>query len=160
MEFYILDHKQFNIIIKNRNTCTRTALSPRNIALRSIGNKIMEDISSGPLHVFIDCDDEALAKALAGEINKRGGVSFTAAEKFSSMEGKWKAVIICDPANPEKTGRFAAIDPKTEKVIKDFKEKWPGLLPKMRDCRLKYDISKKRASDLNSGKKYMLIYKD
>ena len=105
-------------------------------------------------------DDEALAKALAGEINKRGGVSFTSAEKFSSMEGKWKAVVICDPANPEKTGRFAAIDPKTDKILKNFKDDYPGLLPRMKDCRLKYDISKKRASDLNSGKKYMLIFKD
>lgn len=105
-------------------------------------------------------DDEELAKALAGEINKRGGVSFTSAEKYSFMEGKYRVAIVCDPANVEKSARVVAVNPKTSKIISDFKDKYPGLLPKMKEMRLSFDIGKKRAVDKNSGKRYPLLFRD
>ena len=62
MEFYILRHKQFNVIIKNRNSYRKDKLYPCDIARSSIGNKVMEDISHGALHLFIDSNDAEEAK--------------------------------------------------------------------------------------------------
>ena len=103
-------------------------------------------------------DDEELAKALAGEINKRGGVSFTNYERLSYLEGTYKTFVLCDPAAPEKDWRYVAVDPKSSKILKG--DDYKSLMPKRKDTRPVFDIGKKRMTDKNSGRKYPLMFKE
>lgn len=52
-----------------------------------------------------------------------------------------------------------AID-KKGKEIKDFKKEYPGLMPRIKAMRLKYDLNRMKATDLNSGRSYKIIFHD
>lgn len=105
--------------------------------------------------------DEDIAKAFAEEIKSRKGeFSFSPHEMNLKVEGKYIFVVACDPMDPEHTWKYVAVDPKTGKAIKDFKEKYKELYPKKRNARMRFDIAKKKCSDLNTGRSYKLIFSD
>lgn len=103
--------------------------------------------------------DLELAKEFAKTIGSRkGDIKFTAHERFIDMEGKYTFVVAVDPTNPEKSWRFLAVDPSSGKEIKGFKDKYKELYPRKKDCRMRFDLAKKRATDLNSARSYKLVF--
>lgn len=105
--------------------------------------------------------DAELAKAFADEImGRKSEFSFTPYEKSIALEGKYTFVVACDPMDPEGTYTFLAVDPKTGKELKGFKSEHKDLYPKKKQVRLKFDLTKKQAQDLNSGRRYKLYFFD
>lgn len=106
-----------------------------------------------------DDDQRALANEFAKTLqNRKGDIKLTAWEKNINMEGKYQVMVIVDPTDLEDY-RFIAVD-KNGKEIKGFKDDYPDLLPKKKKCRMRFDLSKNRVSDLNSARTYKLIYKN
>lgn len=104
-------------------------------------------------------DEQELAGEFAKAILKnKDSIKFTAHEKHMNMEGKYTFVVGCDPLDPENTYKFIAIDPKSGKEIKGFKDDYKELMPKKKLVRLKFDINKKKAYDANSGRSYKLVF--
>lgn len=103
-------------------------------------------------------DDMDLAKALASELNKRGGASFTNYERLSHLEGTYKTCVLCDAGAPEKDWRYVAIDPKNGKILKG--DDYKSLLPRRKDARPVFNISKKQMVDKASGRRYPLLFKE
>ena len=101
--------------------------------------------------------DRELASQLAKALGKHPDIKFTAAERFLNIEGTWNCVVIADSDDPKSDWRFAAIDPSTGKIIKDFKEKYPGLLPKKKNARMQFDVNRNKAYDKASGRTYKLF---
>lgn len=89
--------------------------------------------------------------------NNKDNIDFTPAERYVSMEGKYTIKVAGDPIDLENTWRFVPISNKTGKEIPDFKDKYPGLLPRKRKCRMKFDMNRMKATDLNTSKTYKLI---
>ena len=52
------------------------------------------------------------------------------------------------------------MDPKTGKELKGFKSEHKDLYPKKKQVRLKFDLTKKQAQDLNPGRRYKLYFFD
>lgn len=105
--------------------------------------------------------DKDLAKELARTVLKRkDDFSFSPHERHLSMEGKYAFVVACDPMDPEHTWKFIAVDPKTGKELKDFKENYKELYPKKKNVRPRFDVSKKKMTDLNTSKVYKLVFTD
>lgn len=105
--------------------------------------------------------DEDIAKAFAEEIKARKGeFSFTPHELSLKVEGKYVFVVACDPLDPEHTWSFIAVDPKTGKPIKGFKDKYKDLYPKKKNTRMRFDIAKKKCTDLNTSKVYKLVFEE
>lgn len=104
-----------------------------------------------------DESDRELASQLAKALGKHPDIKFTAAERFVKLEGTWNCVVIADSDDPKSDWRFAAIDPSTGKIIKDFKEKYPGLLPKKKNARMQFDVNRNKAYDKTSGRTYKLF---
>lgn len=103
--------------------------------------------------------DEDLAKAFAEEImSRKGEFSFSPHERSLKVEGKYMFMVACDPLDPEHTWSFVAVDPKTGKALKGFKEKYKDLYPKKKNTRMRFDIAKKKCTDLNTSKSYKLIF--
>lgn len=105
--------------------------------------------------------DKDLAKELARTVLKRkDDFSFSPHERHLSMEGKYAFVVACDPMDPEHTWKFIAVDPKSGKELKDFKENYKELYPKKKNVRPRFDINKKKMTDLNTSKVYRLVFSD
>lgn len=105
--------------------------------------------------------DRDLAEELAKTVLKRkGDFTFSPHERHLAVEGKYTFVVAVDPVNPEKTWKFIAVDPKTGKEIKGFKEDYKDLYPKRKNVRLRFDITKKKAVDQNTSKTYKLVFTD
>ena len=75
------------------------------------------------------------------------------------MEGKYKFVIVADPGDVEGTWEFVAVDPKDEKKIKGFRDKYKDLYPSKKKCRMVFDLGKMRVTDRNTARTYKLILK-
>lgn len=102
--------------------------------------------------------DIALAKEFAKALEGRTDeISFTPYERHLDIEGKYSFVITCDPLDPEHTWNFMAVD-KNGHEIEGFKKDYKELMPKRKDVRLRFDITKKKAVDLNSSKSYKLLF--
>lgn len=89
--------------------------------------------------------------------NNKENINFTPAERYVSMEGKYTIKVAADPLDLENTWRFVPISNKTGKEIPDFKDKYPGLLPRKRKCRMKFDMNRMKVTDLNTSKTYKLL---
>lgn len=105
-----------------------------------------------------DDDDRALAAQLARALGKHKDISFTPAEKFLSAEGTYNIRVLVDPDDKD-DWKYVACDPKTGKIISDFKDKFPGLLPKKKNARMQFDINRNKAYDKESGRSYQLLLK-
>lgn len=106
-------------------------------------------------------DSNELAKELAREVlGRKDEFSFTAHEKALGIEGKYTFVVAVDPIDPDNTWRFIAVDPKTGKELKGFKDKYKDLYPKKKNLRLRFDVTKKKCTDLNTAKSYKLVFTD
>ena len=68
-------------------------------------------------------------------------------------------MVACDALDPDNTAKFVAVD-KKGKIIPNFKDDYPGLLPKRKNCRFVFDIGRKRVQDKNSGRSYKLLFID
>ena len=109
-------------------------------------------------------DDEAdreIASKLANKLlEKKDKINLSPHEKYIAMEGKYTIAVVANPMNPDDDWKFIALDPKTGKEIKDFKDKYKGLLPKRSDTRMTFNLDKLRAYDKNTAKTYKLLLKD
>jgi len=83
-----------------------------------------------------------------------GGIELSPYEAAIEMEGKHKVAIM----KSFKTGEWkpVAID-NNGKIIKDFKEKYPGVLPKRKELDLKFDDEKDIAKDRKTDMIYPVI---
>lgn len=107
-----------------------------------------------------DDDQRALASEFAKTLsNRKSELKFTPWEKSINMEGKYQIMVVVDPLDT-KDWKFIAVDNKSGKEIKDFRDDYPDLLPKKKKCRMRFDLSKNRVTDLNSSRTYKLLYKD
>ena len=105
-------------------------------------------------------DDKELAVAFTKALEKnKDKINFTPAERYVNMDGRYDVVVVADPLDIENTAKFVAVD-KKGKEIKDFKKDYPGLLPRMKGTRMKYDLNRMKATDLNSGRSFKLIMKE
>lgn len=105
-------------------------------------------------------DDKELAVAFTKALEKnKDKINFTPAERYVNMDGKYDVVIVTDPLNIEKDWRFAAVN-KKGKEIENFKKDYPGLLPRKNGTRMKFDLNRMKATDLNSGRSFKLVMKD
>lgn len=105
-------------------------------------------------------DQRALAVEFAKTLSfKKGDIKLTPHERFAHMEGKYTIVVVCEPDDPDNTYKFIAVD-KNGREIKDFKDDYPGLLPRKKNCRMRFDLNRNKVTDLNSSRTYKLIYKD
>lgn len=106
-------------------------------------------------------DQRELAAKFAESLSfRKDDIKLSPHERFISMEGKYNIIVSCDPTDPDDTWKFVAVDSKTGKEIKGFKDDYPGLLPKKRNCKMVFDLSKNKATDKNSSRTYKLVYKD
>ena len=103
-----------------------------------------------------EADDRELASELAKALGKHKDIKFTAHERYASLDGSYTIMVTCDPLDPEDTAKFVAVD-KKGKIIPNFKDDYPGLLPKRKNCRFVFDINRKRVQDKNSGRTYKLM---
>ncbi|MCM1230065.1 MAG: hypothetical protein NC489_08030 [Ruminococcus flavefaciens] len=102
--------------------------------------------------------DQALAKEFAKALESRSDeFSFTAYEKHLDIEGTYSFVVTCDPLDPEHTWDFMAID-KKGREIEGFRKDYKDLMPRKKNARMRFDIAKKKAVDLNSSKTYKLLF--
>ena len=120
-----------------------------------------DDISSIKKLKDVDsANDKELAIAFTKALEKnKDKINFTPAERYVNMDGRYDVVIVADPLDVEKSARIIAVD-KKGKEIKDFKKDYPGLLPRLKNMRMKYDLNRMKATDLNSGRSFKLIMKD
>jgi len=105
--------------------------------------------------------DDALARAFAEEImGRKGEFSFSPHERHLAMEGKFNIAVTCDVTDPENTWSYCAIDPKSGKIIEGFKKEYKDLLPSKKKARMRFDLAKKQCTDLNTSKRYRLLFTD
>jgi len=105
-------------------------------------------------------DDKELAVAFTKALEKnKDKINFTPAERYVNMDGRYDVVIIADPLNIEKDWRFVAVS-KKGKEIENFKKDYPGLLPRKNGTRMKFDLNRMKATDLNSGRSFKLVMKE
>lgn len=70
-----------------------------------------------------------------------GEINLTPHELAIDMEGKYRPAIMRSFKNPD-DWKVIAIDPSTDSIIKDFKDKYPGVLPKKKELDLRFDDEK------------------
>ena len=118
-------------------------------------------VKRGPSKEHRESDDRELAAEFAKMLEKRKDeFHFSPHERFMNMEGKYNIVVVGDSLDMEDTWKFIAIDPKSGKEIKGFKDDYPGLLPKKKQCRMNFDLNRLKAYDKNSGKTYKIYLSD
>lgn len=106
-------------------------------------------------------NDQELAVEFSKALERnKDSITFTPAERYVNMEGKYNVIVVADVMDVENTWKFVAVDPKSGKEIPDFKEDYPGLLPRKKKCRMKFDLSRMKCTDLNSSRTYKLIVKE
>lgn len=107
-----------------------------------------------------DTDQSALAAEFAKTLKSRKDeIKLTPHERYIAMEGKYDIRVVIDPTN-EDDWKFVAVQPKTGKEIKGFRDDYPGLIPRRKSCKMVFDLSRLRAQDKNSGRVYKLIIKE
>ena len=105
-------------------------------------------------------EQRELASEFAKElINKKKDIKLSPHERYASMEGSYTIVVVADPIDPDNDWKFLAVD-KKGKEIKNFKDDYPGLLPRKKNCRMTFDMNRLKAYDKNSARTYKLILKD
>lgn len=102
-------------------------------------------------------DREQAAEFAKILLNHRSDIKLSPHEYHIDMEGKYKFIVVADSKTPEDSWEFVAVDPKTDKKIKGFKENYRDLYPKKKLCRMRFDLEKMRAVDKNSNKSYALL---
>lgn len=118
-------------------------------------------VKRGPSKESRMSDDRELASEFAKMLEKRKDeFHFSPHERFMNMEGKYNIVVVGDSLDMEDTWKFIAVDPKSGKEIKGFKDDYPGLLPKRKQCRMTFDLNRLKAYDKNSGKTYKILLSD
>jgi hypothetical protein len=83
-----------------------------------------------------------------------GEMKLTPHEASIDMEGKYKIIVM----KSIKTGdwRFAATD-NNGRILKDFKDKHPGLMPKTKHAKMRFDDEKDIAKDTNTDTIYQVL---
>lgn len=102
--------------------------------------------------------DQALAKEFAKALEKRADdFQFTPYEKHLDIEGTYTFVVVCDPLDPEHTWDFKALD-KKGREIEGFAKQYKDLMPKKKATKMRFDVAKRKAVDLNSSRTYKLLF--
>jgi hypothetical protein len=118
-----------------------------------------DDIGSIKKSSAKSTDDE---RELATEFAKmlqdhKKDIKLTAHEKAIRLEGTYQVMVLVDPSDLD-SYRFCAVSNKNGKILTD--DVYKDLLPKRKKCRMRFDLSKNRATDLNSSRTYKLLYKN
>jgi len=88
------------------------------------------------------------------QLLKDGDIELSPHELAIDMEGKYKVAIM----KSFKTGDWSVIAlDLNDKIIKDFKEKYPGLLPKKKELDLKWDDERDLARDRKTDRVFQVI---
>lgn len=105
--------------------------------------------------------DRELAVEFTKALEKnKDRMSFTPAERYVNLEGTYTIMVVADSFDLENSWKFIAVDNKSQKEIKGFKNDYPGLLPRKKDCRMKFDLSRMKCTDANTSRTYKLLLKD
>ena len=119
-----------------------------------------EDDEDDELSVKHANDEKELAARFAETLSKKkSDLHFSAHERYIDIEGTYKFVVVADTINYDNDWKFVAVNPKTDKEIKDFKIKYKDLIPKKKSCRMVFDVNKLKATDKNTNRTYKLILK-
>ena len=103
--------------------------------------------------------DDALARAFADEImGRKNEFSFSPHERHLSMEGKYTLAVVCSATDPENTWKYIAVNPKTGEEIEGFRKEYKDLIPSKKKARMRFDLAKKQCTDLNTSKRYKLMF--
>lgn len=106
-----------------------------------------------------ESDNRALAEEFAKTLGKhKGDIKLTPHELYAKMEGKYTIQVLVDPFD-ESDWKFVAVSTKTGKIMENFKDDYPGLLPRKRDTKMIFDIAKLKCTDKVSARSYKLILK-
>lgn len=106
-----------------------------------------------------ESDNRALAEEFAKTLGKhKGDIKLTPHELYAKMEGKYTIQVLVDPFD-ESDWKFVAVSTKTGKIMENFKDDYPGLLPRKRDTKMIFDIAKLKCTDKISARSYKLILK-
>ena len=106
-----------------------------------------------------ESDNRALAEEFAKTLGKhKGDIKLTPHELYARMEGKYTIQVLVDPFD-ESDWKFVAVSTKTGKIMENFKDDYPGLLPKKKDTKMIFDIAKLKCTDKISARSYKLILK-
>ena len=106
-----------------------------------------------------ESDNRALAEEFAKTLGKhKDDIKLTPHELYAKMEGKYTIQVLVDPFD-ESDWKFVAVSTKTGKIMENFKDDYPGLLPRKRDTKMIFDIAKLKCTDKISARSYKLILK-
>ena len=106
-----------------------------------------------------ESNNRALAEEFAKTLGKhKGDIKLTPHELYAKMEGKYTIQVLVDPFD-ESDWKFVAVSTKTGKIMENFKDDYPGLLPRKRDTKMIFDIAKLKCTDKISARSYKLILK-
>lgn len=123
-------------------------------------DELDDDDDIGTIKKQRERDQRELAAEFAKTLQtKKGDIQLTPHERFIAMEGKYEIWVVLNPMD-ESDWKFVAVDPKTKKEIKGFRDSYPGLLPKRKACRMVFDLGRLRAQDKNSSRYYKLVIKE
>ena len=115
--------------------------------------------SGGKKGKVSDEEQKELAMEFAKTLkSRRDEIKLTPHEKALALEGTFHVMVLCDPLDPNGTWKYVPIDNKSGKILKD--DAYKDLLPKKKKARMRFDIAKGRATDLNSARTYKLMYKN
>lgn len=132
----------------------------KSLAARAKAHEDDDDDGYSEMSLEHKKNNQALAEEFAKTlVEKKADFKLTAHERFINMEGKYKFVIVADPGDVEGTWEFVAVDPKDEKKIKGFRDKYKDLYPSKKKCRMVFDLGKMRVTDRNTARTYKLILK-
>lgn len=92
-------------------------------------------------------------------IMSKRNVELNPYEQFIEVEGTYKFVVVADAEKPDDDWTFVAVDPKTDKKIKGFKEKYKALYPDKKLCKMYFNLERMKAIDKATNKSYQLFLK-
>jgi len=99
-------------------------------------------------------DSEENFEKRVTKLIKEGEIELSPHELAIDMEGKYKVAIM----KSFKTGDWAVVATDLNgKIIRDFKERYPGLLPKKKDLDLRWDDEKDIAKDRKTDRIFPVI---
>lgn len=92
-------------------------------------------------------------------IMSKRNVQLNPYEQFIEVEGTYKFVVVADADNPDDDWTFVAVDPKTDKKLKGFKDKYKALYPDKKLCKMYFNLERMKAIDRATNKTYQLFLK-
>lgn len=112
----------------------------------------------------ITAEQKANNLALANELKNsllthKSDISLSPHERYISMEGKYTLAVAAKFDDPENTWKFVALN-NSGTIIPDFKDKYGELIPKRKNCKMTFDLSRLKCVEKNTRRTYQLLLKE